>query len=73
MRHLGHFSQLYQTVAMETMTAEKNLDFSFCYAFASSMTVQNFITKKKKKRKGEKERRKMRNNYQPSNFQILIF
>ena len=53
---------------MEMMTVAKNLDF---YIFASSMTVQSFITMKKKDKR-EKERRKMGKNYQQSNFQIFF-
>ena len=56
---------------MEMMTVAKNLDFSFRYIFASSMTVQSFITMKKKDKR-EKERRKMGKNYQRSNFQIYF-
>ena len=37
------FSQFYQTVTMETITITKIFNFSFHYAFQSSITVQSFI------------------------------
>ena len=58
---------------METMTVAKNLDFSFRYVFASSMTVQSFITmkKKEKREKGEEKNGKKLSTVKFSHFYFL--